>query len=314
MGAFLKTIDQKIGYFYPTTRVIISIASLVLVLLPIPTIFLNIVAIGLILSIGLMHGATDHILYLNANQIPLNKSIPKAFFIKYLLTIVLMALAWWLIPMVSFILFLLVSSYHFGQTQLQYLPQAENTPIKKLTYLTWGALVLSLIVILNPSKSNELINSVQQLSIDVNEYKSIIYVLAGVFIILFAFLAAKVHQASLVFEFAELVVISIIAVKGSLLLGFALFFGLWHSLRASQVQIDKISRTNTFNWKSFLKGSLPFTSISMVGIALLLWASFYFDQSIKAEMLFLIAISILTMPHMIIYEEFYNHHDLNRKE
>jgi hypothetical protein len=38
----------------------------------------------------------------------------------------------------------------------------------------------------------------------------------------------------------------------------------------------------------------------------------FFESSIKVEMLFLVAISMLTLPHMFIYERFYNYFDLRK--
>lgn len=311
MGSILTTIDEKVRFFYPKTRAIIMLVALTLAIIPLPPLLLQIVSFALILSIGLMHGATDHILYMNAKGLKTSQPIPLRFFSKYLLTLALMALVWWLSPGIALGLFLLTSAYHFGQTQWQYLALSEKSLLKKSIYCLWGSLILCLLVILNAAESNLLINSALDSTLDVSHFHWLIYTVAFLFSLSLVLSFKYISMVTLSFELIEILVILMVAIYGDLLLSFALFFGLWHSLRASQVQIDKLKEDQEFNWKSFFLGSLPFTLISLFGIALLLWVSVELNQRIEPAMLFLIAISVLTMPHMVIYEEFYQEHDSN---
>lgn len=309
MGSFLTTIDQEVKFFYPRTRILIMGIALLVGLSPFPEVINQIISLGLILSIGLMHGATDHFLFMNSNGLNTKNSIPLNFFIKYLLTLIIMALAWWFFPRVAFTVFILTSAYHFGQTQWQYLALSENAISKKILYVVWGMLVLSIIVLLNGNESDQLINSVLNTNFKVKTLMPLTFGFGALWLLLVVLLYKKVFLTTFLFELLELAVIIFVALQANLLISFGLFFGLWHSLRASQVQIDKMDEDQSFNWKDFLKGSIPFTIISLIGIALLLFASEKLDQTIRPEMLFLIAISILTMPHMVIYEEFYARHD-----
>lgn len=312
MEAFFKAIDQKIDFFYPKTRLFIMLTACMVVSLPLPYLVIQVLSLMLILSIGLMHGATDHYLYMNAKGLSTRNSIPKTFFVKYLVTLAIMALAWWIAPTLAFAVFIITSAYHFGQTQWQYLNLSEGSLLKKGIYTIWGLLILSLIVIINAKESDALIQSVLSDDFTVSSLSPVIYILGAVMLFSLVWLHKKAPTTTFVFESLELAVIGYVSWQGNLLVSFALFFGLWHALRASQVQIDKLKKDEDFNWRSFLLGSLPFTLISLVGIAGLLWTSITFDQQIKPEMLFLIAISVLTMPHMVIYEEFYSHHDQKR--
>jgi Brp/Blh family beta-carotene 15,15'-monooxygenase len=309
MGAISKTADQKVDFFYTKTRLLIIGIALSISIIPLPETIIISLSIGLILSIGLMHGATDHFLFMNAKGLHTKGSIPSVFFFKYLLTLALMALMWWIAPLLAFSVFILTSAYHFGQTQWQYVSISEQSPLKKLLYLSWGMLILSTIVVLNPQESNLLINSVISDPFDVESLRWLIFASGGLWMLTLAFLIRHLSVKTLSLELLELVVIVFVSLQGNLLLSFALFFGLWHSLRASQVQIDKLKEDQQFNWRAFILGSLPFTLISIAGIAILLWVSNQLNQRIQPEMLFLIAISVLTMPHMVIYEEFYAKHD-----
>jgi len=309
MGSISKTADQKVDFFYTRTRLLIVGLALGVSVLPLPETIMMVFSVGLILSIGLMHGATDHFLFMNAKGLNTKESIPKVFFLKYLLTLAFMALIWWGLPLLAFSIFILTSAYHFGQTQWQYVGITEQSPLKKLLYLSWGMLVLSAIVVLNPAESNLLINSVISNAFDVKSLRWLIFTSGGFWILSLMLLRRLMSIKTLSLELLELAVIVFVSLKGNLLLSFAVFFGLWHSLRASQVQIDKLKEDQHFNWRAFVLGSLPFTLISIAGIAGLLWLSSQLNQRIQPEMLFLIAISVLTMPHMVVYEEFYAKHD-----
>ena len=159
MGSIFETTFSQIEYFYPKTRLSIVVFAVLLSTSIIPSSIINIFAILVVVSIGLMHGATDHILYINSDVAEFKSKIPKSFIIKYLFILAAMGLVWLLFPTMALILFLLISAYHFGQTQLQYLEISESDWRKKFYYTSWGFLVLCLIVLLNLEESKALINS-----------------------------------------------------------------------------------------------------------------------------------------------------------
>lgn len=312
----MDALSQKTGlslpYFYFSSRVFIVLSALILSMLPLSLVAEQILSFLLIGTIGLMHGATDHVLFMNYRKEKQQRGIPKSFFIVYLSVLALMMAIWLIFPPLAISLFILASCYHFGQTQLQYLPFSESHSGKKLLYLIWGALVISAIVMINSEESAQLLSSLidAELTLAIFDLRwTILAVLFGAYLALSISLRIKQLSPYLLIEIIELVVIAVIAWYSSLLLSFALFFGLWHSWRAAQVQIDKLAKTGPFRFKDFVMKSLPFTGISIFGIALLLWIATFFDLNIEPFMLILIAISILTMPHMIIYEKFYGFHD-----
>ncbi len=313
MGTFSETTLPKISYFYPKTRIIISLVALVFASQILPEIISNILAVAVVVSIGLMHGATDHILYINSEDAEFTSKIPKSFIIKYLFILAGMGAIWLIIPELALISFLIISAYHFGQTQLQYIPVSESSWSKKLLYTTWGVLILALIVLLNLEESKGLIiSAIPSLDLSIlSDDTSQLIILSSLIltIVVFIGLHKKLNWRLVAFEILEVLVIAYFSLQTNLLVSFGLFFGLWHSLRASQVQIDKVSLKQEFNAKLFIRESLPFTLISIFGISLMLLGTYYFGSQIRAEMLFLVAISMLTLPHMFIYERFYNYFD-----
>lgn len=314
METIFKTIDLKWPFFFPKTRVWLIIIAILFSIIPFNQTLVLIISTIMIGTIGLMHGATDHLLFISYRRLQQLKSIPKAFYLVYLSVLAGMGLVWFLLPQVAIGLFIIVSCYHFGQTQLQYLPASENNWKKKFIYFIWGATVLAFIILMNPKETLELLApfQVNYLAERMIEWR-ILIISISVLAFLFAFLSLKKNanlpRTSLIFELIELIVLFWLALRGNLLLSFAVFFSLWHSLRAVQVQMNKLSQERKITTMSFIKESLPFTALSILGIAALFVFINFFELSVHPFMVVLIAISILTMPHMIIYERFYRFHD-----
>ena len=305
------------SFFYANTRLTIVLVSLSLVLLPLPELILNTISLILIGTVGLMHGATDHVLDRYSVKSETSQWKIRQFLFKYLSILAIMAAIWLALPAIALIFFILVSGYHFGQTQLQYLGLSESKRLKKMLYFFWGIGIIGIIVFFNADESRALIESIttSEQILGLFKWELELKFLAILFSALAIIWSFPYSTKKTVFvEFFEILVIVIYSQYLSLLVSFALFFGLWHSLRASQVQIDKLNSIIAFRPMDFVRNSLPFTLISLLGILVLLFASQQFKSSIASEMLFLIAISMLTMPHMFIYEKFYNRFDVIRKK
>ena len=92
--------------------------------------------IALVSLFGIPHGSIDHVLYVSKM-----KSSKLFFYSFYFGLIFLYVLLWLYFPVISFIFFLLLSAYHFGESQL-YKFNLKNKLITHFTYLSWGASVV----------------------------------------------------------------------------------------------------------------------------------------------------------------------------
>ena len=86
--------------------------------------------------VGIPHGSLDHLLLPNQNF----KSKLR-FYIIYIGLILLNLFVWGFSNMIGLILFFLISSYHFGESQL-YKFDLKNKLISHFSYLCWGASVI----------------------------------------------------------------------------------------------------------------------------------------------------------------------------
>lgn len=312
MEAIFKKSFPGLDFFYPITRLFIIALSIIIAILPMSQLAELIVSASIIGSIGLMHGATDHVLFINYRKLNQQSPLPKEFFLVYLGILLGMGLVWFILPLAAVVLFVIFSCYHFGQTQLQYVPVSEANWQKKFVYVFWGLTALLAIVLFNGNETAELLKPFisKQFLLPIIEFRWQIIGFSGVFFVIgMILLKFERRWMYVLLELVELGVILFISNHSSLLLSFALFFGLWHSLRASQVQIDKLALAGKFTVKDFIIKSLPFTLISLFGIAILLLINSQLQIEIHPFMIFLIAVSVLTMPHMFVYEKFYGFHD-----
>lgn len=112
--------------------------------------------------IGLPHGSMDHVIYRqlkksknNINLVGLDK--------KYLSnSVMIMAayiLVWVLSPLIGFILFIFISAFHFGESQLHYYSTKSKT-VNQLIFLFWGINVLLAVMIFNIDETQAAVSSI----------------------------------------------------------------------------------------------------------------------------------------------------------
>ncbi|HQV32284.1 MAG TPA: Brp/Blh family beta-carotene 15,15'-dioxygenase, partial [Calditrichia bacterium] len=116
------------------------------------------VLVVLVVFLGIPHGATDLLIanHLAGGEATLRTNL--AFLGAYLAAVALFAVLWWLLPGAALLLFSVLSCYHFGQSNLFYLPLSGA--VRPFFYLLWGAYVLSGPILLNWGASEEIIRMI----------------------------------------------------------------------------------------------------------------------------------------------------------
>ena len=104
----------------------------------------------LILLFGIPHGAIDHILFFRKRTMS-----QLQFYSIYLGLIVCFVVLWLWQPLLSFVLFLLLSAYHFGESQLVDIRLLRGR-FKPLIYFNWGLALLATLVYYNSSELIEI--------------------------------------------------------------------------------------------------------------------------------------------------------------
>lgn len=275
---------------------------------------LTMLVLSLIIT-GIPHGAIDHVIYLTkVSEINKKTSLLKDFFIPYLLLIGITFLFWFLMPEFMFWFFLLVAAYHFGQSQLFYLPESIKPFLKVAVYLTWGVMLLSILWHFHWDSQVANISSLFFWDLSKGGHLFSIIKFLGwgsllLLIVCFGWLcfSKKINFKTAIIELSAIGILILLIQTVPLYTAFAIYFGLWHSTRVIITEyhfLQKASAQKT-SIPAFMKTFIPFSILSFIGLIFLIGISYLMQASITPFMLFLIFISALTMPHAFFMEIMY---------
>jgi len=265
------------------------------------------IAIVLILLLGIPHGALDHIIFQYRKSANFSGD---SFIFIYLNIMMLYIVSWMIIPHVSFILFLLFTAYHFGQSQLSDVDTHQW--IKSILYMSWGVALLGAMLYFNYAEFLVSYCPVLPSDIVCNLSPSALLAITGIatlfFIIPFIYLtySNKVSTQRLVHEFVILCGIALCFYALPLLLGFSLYFNFLHSFRVLNEEYDYLkTHIRSLAIASFIKKLLPLSVLSVIGIIGIIYLGGLLQPTLPSSALLIIAISILTLPHILVMEGFY---------
>lgn len=287
-------------FFY---KLVVVFVSLILYQRIAGTTIEYVIAFGLILLIGIPHGATDHTLsqYIDG-QFQSNK-LNEKFLVRYLMIMTGYGICWFMSPAISFIAFILLSAYHFGEAQLAY-----HRDIKLVRVASSLSGIALLLILLLPHQDEVAIYTVpyfiseSALTRFGNYAQWILITIVALLIICLAINGWRVLRK----EILDLILVFIVSYFSSLIFGFAIFFAFWHSWDATKMQIIKISQIRRgFSLKKWSLAAAPFTLMSWVGIGLILGVFELMELPWPIITSFFVLVSIITLPHAIIMSRFY---------
>lgn len=263
--------------------------------------------VSLILLTGIPHGALDHLIQ-EATDKKLNKVYDiKIFLVKYLLIMAGYALAWFWFPVLSLLIFLIISAWHFGETDLEKVP--KNAVIWSLTRLIYGFYILAFILLTHINEvqpivikmignQNTLLAFWNFINLNTNQ---ILYLLGLSFITIFIVAQSK-HLIN--FDKIRILRLSLVLISSAwlpLLPAFALYFGGWHALCAFDNIHDYLRKDHpTLSFRFVYFKTLPFTLLSIAFLCGFLWYCNRYTQQYDPFPILFIFISLITLPHLII--------------
>ncbi len=274
---------------------IFSIVSLWLSI-QLPAYLENNVAYGLILTIGIIHGANDLKIFFDTVRIKLLK---KGLFIAVYATVVAVGIAsFFFIPHVILSLFILASGYHFGEEHFEKF-KMNRSIAQRLLELFYGLTIILAILYINNVESLPIINELLTLQVTAQH---LLHVLLGSFITMIALgigCLRSLPVSIILREILYLLVLYILFVSSTLVWSFAIYFVLWHSVPSIHHQIEHLyGEATVSNLWQYIKTSLLYWLASLLFLGGLYY--FLFDN----EKLFLTIIVAflggITFPHMFV--------------
>lgn len=251
--------------------------------------------IFVMLTIGIPHGSIDHIIaFLNPAARKFKNKF--SFYIMYLSLIVLNIILWIISPFLGLFIFLIISCYHFGETQVIGYNGTDN---RLLNFVIGANLLLSLFLN-NIFELQDILYIIPEFSnLDLTTYSNVFFLLISIVILMISILNFKIERK--VPLYAEMTIIYFIFYHTDLLTSFALYFGFCHSLPMLMLEFKEF-KNDSFT-KFYIK-TLPFTLLSVVfGFTLYMFNNELLSSDNLILFVFII-ISSLTLPHVFIMNDF----------
>lgn len=261
-----------------------------------------------LLLLGIPHGAIDNILFLKNNR------IKNAEFIGvYLAFIGSNVVLWILLPQVAYALFLLLSAYHFGQSQFSHYFGEEQLS-HKVFYGFWGVSILSNLVYLNIEEIHYIMSQHEEFAVfsSLHQENHMLYLslassLGTMLFMVFFTIKNSLKREAFLMESLVLALILVCFNLMPLLIGFTLYFVILHSFKVLGEEYRYLSAEGAVNSISnFVKMLAPLSLFSFAGLGLLFGAIYLDVLSLSYGYCLLIVISSITLPHIFVMNRFYN--------
>ncbi len=262
----------------------------------------------LLLCIGIPHGTLDHLI-----TYKVQKTNKLKFYTYYLGTIVLFFLIWMIAPSLGFVLFLLISAFHFGETQLHFF-FTKNTYISLFIYLNWGVTILFTLLYYNNAELNQMTQLFEDTQVFLSVYdhdtlKPIFIAsnLGSILSFVYLFYKDKMSSQSLLAELFFLAVIHLTSFLFPFIICFTLFFIVLHSLPSIVHQFTFFKKfKKDFTKKELIQLMAPYSILSISMSAILIALSHLNYIPISIPLISLIVISAITLPHTFVMLNFNN--------
>jgi len=263
---------------------------------------------------GIPHGALDHVIA-KTNAISNGQTFSiQQFLGRYVLAILLYSAAWIFLPGISLIIFLLISAWHFGETDLS---NADDTRYWNLSRLLWGSLVLMLILLSHFEETTSVVLRITQgsaIAQKIMEHVKIngttyFIVVASFFIAVAAFANTKNKIRISGQYIINLIAILLLCSQLPLLPAFALYFGGWHAIKSFEIIFkflhdakEEMASKPLTMWKN----ALPMTFLAAFGFIFM--AYIWNGTGLKMDPLpaIFIFLSIITLPHLDVMDKLIN--------
>lgn len=257
----------------------------------------------LILSFGVLHGANDLVLI---NQLKSNKKLDFIKIIGIYVSIVgISVLLFTNIPIVALLLFILVSSYHFGEQHWNEIIKTNKSFITPMFQFNYGLLILVILFYFNSKEVIEIIFEITKYTLSTEFIETALLITLSLFVVL----SIRLYQIStefknnLIEQLFYLVVLAIVFKASSLIWGFTIYFIFWHSIPSLNDQLIFLYGSSTWaDFKKYFKTAFIYWFISLIGVFGLYYIA---KDMVVFDALFFAFLASITFPHFIVILNMY---------
>jgi Brp/Blh family beta-carotene 15,15'-monooxygenase len=264
----------------------------------------------LIFSFGILHGANDLLLIKNLNKKNINKSWLKILG-YYVFVVLIGILLFVILPQFALLLFIIISSYHFGEQEWQQLG-IEFSKMLIITFqFSYGLLILLLLFNFHTIQTQDIIFKITTFSVPYYIFSLALKIVAPLYIVMsgFIFYKAEKLRKKIVFELFFMLLFAILFNSSSLIWGFAIYFVLWHSIPSIIDQIKFLNGSfSVNNFIMYCRNAGIYWLISIIGIA---GIYFLFREEELFNAVFFSFLAAITFPHTFVINKMFSGKELN---
>ena len=274
--------------------------------------------IGIII-LGIPHGAADLLISTKEANDKKSSFSYFTFFYKYIGRLLAFLVLLLLVPSVGIVLFIIIASFHFGETDLY---KFDINSLKgKLFSFSYGWVIISFIVLSHFDEVKTLLYMFESgrdhlyLINWISEYKLLILSVSFILFFCFAFIyfLGNVRNPELSGEFlVAFLIIIFIVYNLPMLLGFTFYFVMWHSVMSLKNIFIYLGKDRYISNIDLMKQICFYSLIAIIGIVLFGIAGFMFVNNNTLVIYTLLGLAVLTAPHIQIMHTMYN--NIRRKE
>ena len=256
----------------------------------------------MILILGVSHGALDHFRGKKLLHPILKKNWFVFFYPGYILLSLLVIFCWTIFPAITLLLFLIVSSYHFGEEDLRFFFKGKGYFFNLVSFLK-GLLIITLSFHYSYETTVVFFEYLMVPKIKYEkmaELKSTIFSANLIFLIIGLIYLFRKQINKLVLILFEIIFILLSFIYLPLILAFSMYFCFLHSSKHIIGLAKELDSQNIKNGlKLFTVKATPLTLLTTIFAFLLLY---FLDQNINENIIQVIFIGLasLTLPHIIL--------------
>lgn len=260
--------------------------------------------------IGIPHGAIDHIVASEIYDGDHSLQHHLKFYSSYLIVMAVLGIIWFYTPVFGMFIFIGISVYHFGQADMEdFLVHRKHSPF---WFFVRGAAIMLLIIFSDVQQTIPIIaDAIRMESTTLFNYlpnpAAVFIPLTVIYITLSVYSYIKKDLIPDTSFFTDLICLILIFYLSGPLIGFAIYFAVWHSAGHINEMLEFFKKRNrSISVSGFISKSLPFSMVSVFGLFLLYEIQKIYFSGQQFITIMFILISVLTLPHMYIVNKMYS--------
>ena len=269
-----------------------------------------VVVVIVVALLGIPHGAVDHLAAAELGG-PFDTSSLRRFAIGYVALMLAVAVVWLVAPTLALVVFLTVSVHHFGQSDLAYLRLSRA----RANAVQWsrGLLLVGLPLVAHVDLVSPVIERLGGGNPASWAWLADRWILWSAMLVAqhvvigWALAHRHLDRPTLAREAVTVAALSTLFLTADPLIGFAVYFGMWHSLAHLFVLADLLG-TEPSRLRSLGRLTAPVSAVSVLGVVAVVIGAAAADRTELIVPLTFVFVSMLTMPHLLVVERIWSAH------